>query len=147
MVGAGEREGGTNEKWHYCYGCKGCDLLITIFKSASIEDGTINPIKGRGNMRQVLLPSLTFLFLLLHSISLLFSPLLLMAVLRLFLKVGVFGEDGLGSAAFFLLGGVLEILHVEAAGGAVEFEDEASGGEIDVQLFGCFDEGFTLVYH
>jgi hypothetical protein len=41
---------------------------------------------------------------------------------------------------------VLEVLHVEVAGGTVEFEDEASGGEVDVQLFGGFDEGFTLLY-
>jgi hypothetical protein len=35
---------GINEKCHYFYSYNECGLLIAIFKSASIEDGAINPI-------------------------------------------------------------------------------------------------------
>ncbi len=45
----------------------------------------------------------------------------------------------------FLLGWVFEVLHIKLPRGLIEFNDESGCGEVDVELFGGFDEGFSLV--
>ena len=56
---------------------------------------------------------------LLQVFDLLFLPLLLITVFLLFFKIVVFGEQSLQSDALIFFGWMLEVLHVEAAGGAV----------------------------